>query len=92
MRRCRWNANLPSCGRPPAASARDLEPLLAAAGAACPISRLPSSIEYTPRRAAPAWRDAGADEESVVSGRLQAARYRARMDDGSLLLRTEVSP
>ena len=73
-------------------SARDLEPLLAAAGAALPDGRLPSSIEYTPGELRLRGVTLAPDEESVVSGRLQAAGYRARMDDGSLLLRTEVSP
>lgn len=73
-------------------SARDLEPLLAAAGAALPDGRLPSSIEYTPGELRLRGVTLAPDEESVVSGRLQAAGYRARVDDGSLLLRTEVSP
>ena len=73
-------------------SARDLEPMLAAAGAALPDGRLPSSIEYTPGELRLRGVTLAPDEESVVSGRLQAAGYRARMDDGSLLLRTEVSP
>ena len=73
-------------------SPRDLEPLLAAAGAALPDGRLPSSIEYTPGELRLRGVTLAPDEESVVSGRLQAAGYRARMDDGSLLLRTEVSP
>eukprot|EP01036_Dinobryon_divergens_P043684 gene43684-58187_t len=70
-------------------SARDLEPLLAAAGAALPDGRLPNSIEYTPGELRLRGVTLAPDEESVVSGRLQAAGYRARVDDGSLLLRTE---
>ena len=73
-------------------SARDLEPLLAAAGAALPDGRLPTSIEYTPGELRLRGVTLAPDEESALSARLQAAGYRARLDDGSLLLRTEVSP
>jgi len=77
-------------------SARDLEPLLAAAGAALPSleqqGRLPTSIEYTPGELRLRGVTLAPDEESALSARLQAAGYRARLDDGSLLLRTEVSP
>ena len=73
-------------------SARDLEPLLAAAGAALPEGRLPSSIEYTPGELRLRGVTLAPDEEAVLFARLQAAGYQARLDDGSLLLRTEVSP
>ncbi len=73
-------------------SARDLEPLLAAAGAALPEGRLPSSIEYTPGELRLRGVTLAPDEETALFARLQAAGYRARVDDGSLLLRTEVSP
>ncbi|WP_298214389.1 type II secretion system protein GspL [Acidovorax sp.] len=73
-------------------SARDLEPLLAAAGAALPDGRLPSGIEYTPGELRLRGVALAPDEETALSARLQAAGYRARMDDGSLLLRPEVSP
>jgi len=73
-------------------SARDLEPLLAAAGAALPDGRLPGSIEYTPGELRLRGVMLAPEEESVLFARLQAAGYRARLDDGSLLLRTEVSP
>lgn len=73
-------------------SARDLEPLLAAAGAALPDGRLPSGIEYTPGELRLRGVTLAPDEETALSARLQAAGYRARMDDGSLLLRPEVSP
>lgn len=73
-------------------SARDLEPLLAAAGAALPDGRLPTSIEYTPGELRLRGMTLAPDEETALSARLQAAGYRARLDDGSLLLRTEVSP
>ena len=73
-------------------SARDLEPLLAAAGAALPEGRLPSSIEYTPGELRLRGVTLAPDEETALFARLQAAGYRTRMDDGSLLLRTEVNP
>ena len=76
-------------GVPPASAATGAG---AAAGAALPDGRLPSSIEYTPGELRLRGVTLAPDEESVVSGRLQAVGYRARMDDGSLLLRTEVSP
>ena len=73
-------------------SARDLEPLLAAAGAALPDGRLPGSIEYTPGELRLRGVTLAPDEETALFARLQAAGYRTRMDDGSLLLRTEVNP
>ncbi|MBT9511397.1 MAG: general secretion pathway protein GspL [Acidovorax sp.] len=73
-------------------SARDLEPLLAAIGAALPEGRLPSHIEYTPGELRLRGVALAPEEETVLFARLQAAGYRARLDDGSLLLRTEVSP
>ncbi|MFY3383475.1 type II secretion system protein GspL [Paracidovorax sp. MALMAid1276] len=73
-------------------SARDLEPLLAAAGAALPDGQLPSAIEYTPGELRLRGVALSPDEEATIAGRLQAAGYRARMDDGSLLLRAEGTP
>lgn len=73
-------------------SARDLEPLLAAAGAALPDGRLPASIEYTPGELRLRGVTLAPDEEGVMLDRLRAAGYRARMDDGSLLVRTEGNP
>ena len=69
-----------------AVSARDLEPLLAAAGAALPAGRLPTGIEYTPGELRLRGITLGPEEEAALAARLQAAGYRARMDDGSLLL------
>jgi general secretion pathway protein L len=67
-------------------SARDLEPLLAAAGAALPPGQQPTGIEYTPGELRLRGVTLGAEEEPALSARLQAAGYRARVDDGSLLL------
>jgi general secretion pathway protein L len=73
-------------------SARDLEPLLAAAGAALPNGRQPTGIEYTPGELRLRGVALEPDEETALSARLQAAGYRARLDDGSLLLRAEGAP
>ena len=67
-------------------SARDLEPLLAAAGAALPGSQQPNGIEYTPGALRLRGVTLAPDEETALSARLQATGYRARLDDGSLLL------
>ena len=73
-------------------SARDLEPLLAAAGGALPPGRLPTGIEYTPGELRLRGVALAPEEETALAARLQAAGYRARMDDGSLLLRAEGTP
>ena len=73
-------------------SARDLEPLLAAAGGALPPGRLPTGIEYTPGELRLRGVALAPEEETALAARLQAAGYRARMDDGSLLLRFEATP
>ena len=75
-----------------AVSARDLEPLLAAAGASLPNGRQPTGIEYAPGELRLRGVTLAPDEETVLSARLQAAGYRARLDDGSLLLRAEGTP
>lgn len=75
-----------------AVSARDLEPLLAAAGTSLPGGRLPTGIEYAPGELRLRGVTLAPDEETVLSARLQAAGYRARLDDGSLLLRAEGTP
>ena len=73
-------------------SARDLEPMLAAAGAALPDGRLPTGIEYTPGELRLRGLDMNPDEAAALLARLQAAGYQARPEDGSLLLRTEANP
>ncbi|MFN9726024.1 type II secretion system protein GspL [Acidovorax sp.] len=73
-------------------SARDLEPMLAAAGAALPDGRLPTGIEYTPGELRLRGLDMNPDEVAALLARLQAAGYQARPEDGSLLLRTEANP
>ena len=70
-------------------SARDLEPLLAAAGTALPSGRQPAAIEYTPGELRLRGVALPPDEETAFSARVEAAGYRARQEDGSLLLRAE---
>ena len=73
-------------------SPRDLEPLLAAAGTALPAGRQPTTIEYKPGELRLRGVALAPDEEPALSARLQAAGYRAQLDDGSLLLRAEGTP
>ncbi|MBV7428644.1 general secretion pathway protein GspL [Acidovorax sp. sif1233] len=67
-------------------SARDLEPLLAAAGTALPSGRQPTGIEYTPGELRLRGVALAPDEEPALSARLEAAGYRVRLEDGSLLM------
>lgn len=73
-------------------SPRDLEPLLAAAGSALPEGQQPTAIEYTPGELRLRGIALNPDSEPALSARLQAAGYRLRQDDGSLLLRAEGTP
>ncbi len=73
-------------------SPRDLEPLLAAAGAALPAGQLPNALEYSTGELRLRGVTLTAEEQTAVVTRLQAAGYSARLDDGSLLLRAEVAP
>ena len=67
-------------------SARDLEPLLAAAGAALPPGQQPMGIEYTPGELRLRGLALGPEELAAFTANLQSAGYRARQDDNSLLL------
>ncbi len=73
-------------------SPRDLEPLLAAAGAALPTGQLPSALEYSVGELRLRGVTLSADELTAVDTRLQAAGYSARLDDGSLWLRAQGTP
>jgi len=73
-------------------SPRDLEPLLAAAGAALPAGQLPNALEYTAGELRLRGVTLTAEEQAALATRLQAAGYSARLDDGSLLLRPETTP
>ena len=73
-------------------SARDLEPLLAAAGAALPNGQLPTAIEYSAGELRLRGITLEPDEETALFARLQTTGYQARMNDGTLVLRSEVNP
>jgi general secretion pathway protein L len=73
-------------------SPRDLEPLMAAAGGALPDGRVPSAVEFAPGELRLRGVTLAPDEESVFNTRLQAAGYRARTEDGTLLVRSEGTP
>ena len=73
-------------------SPRDLEPLMAAAGGALPDGRVPSAVEFAPGELRLRGVTLAPDEESVFNTRLQAAGYRARIEDGTLLVRSEGTP
>ncbi|RYF63466.1 MAG: general secretion pathway protein GspL, partial [Comamonadaceae bacterium] len=67
-------------------STRDLEPLLAAAGRALPPGRQPTGIEYSPGELRLRGVALPPDEETGFTARLEPLGYRARVDDGSLVL------
>ena len=73
-------------------SPRDLEPLLAAAGAALPEGQLPNALEYTAGELRLRGITLTDEEHTAMVTRLQTAGYGARMDDGSLSLRAETTP
>jgi hypothetical protein len=73
-------------------SPRDLEPLMAAAGGALPDGRVPSAVEFAPGELHLRGVTLAPDEESVFNTRLQAVGYRARIEDGTLLVRSEGTP
>lgn len=75
-------------------SARDLEPLLSAAGVALGMqaSAQPSGIEYTPGELRLRGITLGPEEQSALVARLQTAGYSMRLDDGALVLRSEGLP
>ncbi|MDD2545387.1 MAG: type II secretion system protein GspL [Burkholderiaceae bacterium] len=73
-------------------SPRDLEALLAAAGAALPEGHLPSALEFTPGELRLRGLALAPDEQTAFLARTQAAGYQARSEDDSLLLRVEESP
>lgn len=73
-------------------STRDLEPMLAAAGAALPAGRLPTAIDYTVgelRLRGIEWQP---DELAAVNERLAASGYQAALQDGALVVREGARP
>ena len=66
---------------------RDLEPLMAAAGAALPAARLPGQIEYAGGELLLRGVELPPEELAAANQRLAADGYAARSQDGALLLR-----
>ena len=71
---------------------RDLEPLMAAAGAALPAARLPGQIEYAGGELLLRGMELPPEELAAVNQRLAADGYAARSQDGALLLRPQERP
>lgn len=70
-------------------AARDLEPLMAAAGAALPAGRLPTTLEYATGDLRLRGLDLAPDELDAMNQRLGSSGYSARQQDGALLVRAE---
>ena len=73
-------------------SARDLEPLMAAAGQALPAGAQPTGIEYANGALRLRGLDLAADALATLRERLGAAGYQAQADGDSLLVRAEGQP
>lgn len=71
---------------------RDLEPLMAAAGAALPAARLPGQIEYAGGELLLRGVELPPEELAAANQRLAADGYAARSQDGALLLRPQERP
>ena len=72
-------------------SPRDLEPLMAAAGAALPPGAQPTAIEYNNGELRLRGLDLPDDALEPLRGRLGAAGYQARSQDDGLLVRLEAA-
>lgn len=75
-----------------AVSARDLEPMLAAAAAALPPGQLPTAIEYSLGELRLRGLAPGAEDTSALRTRLAAAGYDSRLEDGALIVRAAKTP
>ena len=75
-----------------AVSARDLEPMLAAAAVALPPGQLPTAIEYSLGELRLRGLAPGADEQTALRTRLAAAGYDSRLEDGALIVRAAKTP
>lgn len=73
-------------------SPRDLEPLLAAAGAALPEARMPTQIEYASGELRLRGMEVAPEELTAMNQRLAADGFAARQQDGALLVRAEGRP
>ena len=70
-------------------AARDLEPLMAAAGAALPPGSLPSTLEYAAGDLRLRGLTLAPDEIHAMNQRLGSSGYSVRSQDGALLVRAE---
>lgn len=70
----------------------DLEPLMAAAGAALPASSVPGQIEYASNELLLRGVDLSPEELAAMNQRLAADGYAARSQDGALLVRPQERP
>lgn len=75
-----------------AVSARDFEPLLAAAAAALPAGQVPTAIEYSPGELRLRGLAPGAEAQTTLRTRLAAAGYDSRLEDGALIVRAAKTP
>ncbi|GKS84928.1 general secretion pathway protein GspL [Acidovorax sp. SUPP1855] len=73
-------------------SPRDLEPMLAAAGAALPPGQLPTALDYSAGDLRLRGLELPAEALASANQRLSAAGYSSRMQDGQWLLRTGGQP
>lgn len=73
-------------------STRDLEPLLAALGAALPAGRQPTSIDYSAGELRLRGLPLSAEEKTAFSTRLQTAGVQAQFPDSSVVLRPQGTP
>ena len=71
---------------------QDLEPLMAAAGAALPAERLPSQIEYTGDALLLRGVELNPEELAAMNQRLAADGYATRMQEGAVLVRPQERP
>ena len=73
-------------------SRRDLEPLMAAAGAALPPPRVPTQIEYANGELRLRGLELAPEELTAMNQRLAAESLSAQPRDGALLVRAEDRP
>ncbi|MGD9773490.1 type II secretion system protein GspL [Diaphorobacter sp.] len=73
-------------------SRRDLEPLMAAAGAALPAARTPAQIEYANGELRLRGLELSPDELTALNEQLTAQGFVARMQDGAMLVQAEDRP
>lgn len=75
-----------------AASERDLETMLAVAGTAMPVGRVPGSIEFAAGEARLKGLQLNAQEGSSLALQLKSLGYAARVEGDSTIIKPDVSP